>query len=42
MSKGRLIYVDEDSDDIELFQQFINEKFDLKIIKIENDRKRML
>lgn len=37
MSKGRLIYVDEDSDDIELFQQFINEKFDLKIIKIEND-----
>ena len=28
MSKGRLIYVDEDSDDIELFQQFINEKFD--------------
>ena len=39
MSKGRLIYVDEDSDDIELFQQFINEKFDLKIIKIENEEK---
>ncbi|MCY7260049.1 hypothetical protein [Pseudomonas protegens] len=37
MTKGRIIYVDEDIDDIELFQQFIDERFDLKIIKIEND-----
>lgn len=37
MSNGRLIYIDEDMDDIELFQEFIDEKFDLSILKIEND-----
>ena len=37
MNKGKIIYIDEDSDDIELFQQFIDEKFELKIIKIENN-----
>lgn len=37
MSKGKVTYIDEDSDDIELFQQFIDEKFDLTVLKIEND-----
>lgn len=37
MSTGKIIYIDEDSDDIELFQQFIDDKFELTIIKIEND-----
>lgn len=37
MSTGKIIYIDEDSDDIELFQQFIDDKFELNIIKIEND-----
>lgn len=37
MTKGRIIYVDEDPDDIELFQQFVDGKFDLHVIKIEND-----
>ncbi|KSR49110.1 MULTISPECIES: response regulator [Pseudomonas aeruginosa group] len=37
MSNGRLIYIDEDMDDIEQFQEFIDEKFDLSVLKIEND-----
>lgn len=37
MSMGKVIYIDEDSDDIELFQQFIDDKFELTVIKIEND-----
>lgn len=37
MSKGKIAYIDEDQDDIELFQQFAHGKFDLTIIKIENN-----
>lgn len=37
MTRGRIIYVDEDTDDIELFQGFIDEKFDLSILHVKNE-----
>lgn len=37
MSKGRLIYVDEDPEDIVYFQDFSDGHFDLEVIQIEND-----
>jgi DNA-binding NarL/FixJ family response regulator len=37
MSVGRLIYIDEDADDIVYFQQFVDGHFNLEVIHIEND-----
>jgi DNA-binding NarL/FixJ family response regulator len=37
MSNGRLIYIDEDADDIVYFQQFVDGHFNVDVIHIEND-----
>lgn len=37
MSNGRLIYIDEDDDDIVYFQQFADGHFNLEVIHIRND-----
>lgn len=37
MSNGRLIYIDEDADDIVYFQQFVDGHFNLEVIHIKND-----
>lgn len=37
MSKGKLIYIDEDPDDIVYFQEFSDGHFDLEVIQVEND-----
>ena len=37
MNKGRLIYIDEDPDDIVYFQEFSDGHFDLEVIQVEND-----
>lgn len=37
MSVGRLIYIDEDADDIVYFQQFVDGHFHLEVLHIEND-----
>lgn len=37
MSNGRLIYIDEDADDIVYFQQFVDGHFNLEVIHITND-----
>ncbi|MDP9521940.1 response regulator [Pseudomonas putida] len=37
MSKGRVVYIDEDPDDIVYFQEFMDGHFSLEIITIVND-----
>lgn len=37
MSKGRVIYIDEDPDDIVYFQEFMDGHFSLEVITIVND-----
>lgn len=37
MNKGRIIYIDEDPEDIMYFQDFSEGHFDLEVIRIEND-----
>src|SRR5690606_9420849 len=37
LNKGRLIYIDEDPDDIVYFQEFSDGHFDLEVIQVEND-----
>lgn len=37
MSKGRLIYIDEDPDDIVYFMEFSDGHFDLDVIQVKND-----
>lgn len=37
MSKGKVIYIDEDPDDILYFQEFMDGHFDVETIIIEND-----
>jgi len=37
VNKARLIYIDEDPEDIDYFQEFVHGRFDLEVIRIEND-----